>query len=219
MVFGLFGKRAPQAKPAGIPGPPPGLDKIIPDELWQGEMGKLLRAAGLNPDDESNLVQTPDRVAARIARDQETFQAKLMKTNDEIVARTGGGYVQPFFLFPQSCWNGETGHFLTARMGMSPYEDWNVALLPPEEKWCAALGLPRHPNADQGMFEKDVDEFLRAKMAQMDAFRQECDRTHDFATFKQRQDDMKALIRDFAGWLNKQYADIWNQHVAKRAAA
>lgn len=218
MVFGLFGKRR-ERQPACIPMPEPGQDKIIPDELWQGEIGRALRDAGLSPDDEPNMVMTPERVAERIARDQQAFQARLMKQNDEIVVRTGGGYVQPFFMFPESCWNGDTGHFLTVRMRMSPYEDWNVWLLPPEEKWCAALNLPRHPNADVRLFEKDVAEFLQAKMGQMDAFRLECDRTQDFALFKQRQDELKDVIRSFAGWLREQYTNVWNHHVANRASA
>jgi hypothetical protein len=224
MAFFGFGKRASpsnaQARPiSGIPLPPPGATKIIPDELWEGEMGNLLRAAGLSPDDESNFLPTPERVAARIASDQAAFQAKLMKMNDEIFARTNGGYVQPSFLFPEPCWNGDTGNFLTMRLRMSPYEDWNVAFLPPDEQYCAVLGLPRHPMQDALLFQKDVDEFLRVKMAQMDEVRQECDRTRDFAVFKKKQDDLKELIRHFAGWLREQYTNVWNHHVANRAHA
>jgi hypothetical protein len=218
----FFGRRASksnsQAK-AALPLPPPGQDKIIPDELWQGEMGDVLRAAGLSPDDETNFLPTPERVAARIARDQAAFQAKLMKMNDEIFARTKGGFVQPFFLFPEPCWNGDTGNFLTMRMRMSPYEDWNIAFLPPDEQYCAVLGLPRHPMQDALLFQKDVDEFLRAKMAQLDAIREECDRTHEFALFAKKQDDLKELIRHFAGWLREQYTNLWNHHVASRARA
>lgn len=222
MAFFGFGKRASnvQAKPISrIPLPPPGQDKIIPDELWQGEMGDLLRKAGLSPDDESNFVPTPERVAERIARDQAEFQAKLMKMNDEIFARTNGGFVQPFFLFPEPCWNGDTGHFLTTRMRMSPYEDWNVAYLPTEERWCGVLDLPRHPGQDALLFQKDVDEFLRAKMAQMDAIFAECDRTQNFGDLKKKQDDLKDVIRGFAGWLREQYTKLWDHHVANRARA
>jgi hypothetical protein len=216
MVFGLFGRRA---KPAmGIPQPPPGLDKIFPDELWQGEMGKVLRDAGFSPDDASNLVPTPERVAERIARDQAAFQAKLMTMNDEISARTNGGFVQPFFLFPEPCWNGDTGHFLTVRLRMSPYEDWNVVCLPTEERWCAVLGLPRHPNQDALLFQDQVNGFLSGAIAHLDEIRRECDRTGDFGLFGQRLEKVKALIRDYGGTLREQYTEVWNSHVAGRPA-
>jgi len=56
-------------------------------------------------------------------------------------------------------------------------------------------------------------------MAQLDAIREECDRTHEFALFKKKQDDLKELIRHFAGWLREQYTNLWNHHVASRARA
>ena len=217
MAFFGFGKR--QAPAQRLSAPPPGQTKIIPDEIWQGEMGDALRAAGLSPDDDSNFVPSPERVAARIARDQAASHAKLIKMNDEIFARTNGGFVQPFFLFPEPCWNGDTGHFLTMRMQMSPHEDWNVAFLPTEERWCTVLGLPRHPNEDVLLFQSDVDKFLRKAMAKMDAIREECDRTHDVALFKTQHDELKALIRAFAGWLREQYTDLWNLHLARRTPA
>ena len=105
------------------------------------------------------------------------------------------------------------------RMQMSPYEDWNVAYLPTEERWCSVLGLPRHPNEDALLFQPDVDQFLRKAMAKMDAIREECDRTHDFALFKTQRDELKGLIRAFAGWLLEQYTSFWNQHMDRRARA
>jgi hypothetical protein len=62
--------------------------------------------------------------------------------------RLDGGAV-----FPEPCWNGDSGNFLTMRLRMSPYEDWNVAFLLTEERWCAVLGLPRHPNQDSLLFQ------------------------------------------------------------------
>jgi hypothetical protein len=192
--------------------------QIIPEELWKGALGKLLRETGLRPDDAQNLAPTPEAVAARIARDRIVFQSRLRKLNDEIHARTGA-FVQPFYLFPEPCWSGDTGHFLTVRMQMSPYEDWNIAFLPPDERFCGMLGLPRHPMGDALLFEGDVDEFLRVKIEQMDAIREECDRTHDFARFKQQQDDLKDVMRAFAGWLREQYARMWEQQAARARAS
>ena len=99
-------------------------------------------------------------------------------------------------------------------MRMSPYEDWNVAFLPTEERWCAVLGLPRHPNQDALLFQKDVDDFLRTKMAQMDTIFAECDRTQDFGDLKKRQDDLNGAIRPFAGWCGSRTRRCRDYHVA-----
>ncbi len=202
----FFGKRKSAEPPR---------QKIIPDELFQGEMGKILRDAGLSPDDEQNLLATPESVAARLASERAAFETKLRKLNDDIHARTGG-WVQPFYIFPEPCWNGETGHFLTIRMRMSPYEEWNLALLPEDPRFCEVLGLPLRPS-DPMIFHKHADEFLRAKMAQLDAARVDCDHTNDFAVFKKRQDDLKDVIRSFAGWLLEQYTEAWRRSSSARA--
>jgi hypothetical protein len=105
------------------------------------------------------------------------------------------------------------------RLRMSPYEDWNVAFLPTEERWCAVLGLPRHPNQDALLFQDRANGFLSRAMAHMDEIRRECERTRDFGLFGERQEKLKTLIRDYGGTLREQYTELWNQHVASRAAA
>src|SRR5262245_48607138 len=105
----FFGKRvsAPGAQPAtpqpalsqlaALQGAPQPGQKIFPDELWEGETGKLLRAIGMKPDDESNIVPTQETVDERIARDKAAHEARWAELNRDVAARTSGGSVRPFF--------------------------------------------------------------------------------------------------------------------------
>ena len=203
-----FGKRR-SATPAL-----PARQQILPTELLDSDGGDRLRAAGLQPDAESNF-ETRDPTDARLARDKAAHAAKWAQVSREIAARTDGGAVEPFFLIPEPCWDGETGTFLLARLQLSPYEDWNVAFLPTDERSAAILGLPRHPLGEAMVFARDAEEFLRARMAQMDAIRAECDRTRDFARFKQKQDDLKEMVRAFAAWLLERYGEVWKVAAAR----
>ena len=60
----MFGKRdtttAGQAGGAQVPPQSARISqqRILPAELWEGEVGDLLRQIGMSPDDESNLVPT-----------------------------------------------------------------------------------------------------------------------------------------------------------------
>jgi hypothetical protein len=49
-MIGIFGRKK---KPAGVS------VQVIPEELWQGEIGQALRAAGMRPDDPGNNVSFP----------------------------------------------------------------------------------------------------------------------------------------------------------------
>ena len=212
-LFG-FGKR--QSTVAAPPPPRPGnvhpsQPKIFPDELWEGETGKMLRAVGMSPDDESNFALTVESVDARIARDRVAHEARLADINHDVAVRTNGGSVKAFFLIPEPCWNGETGTFLLRRLQMFPYEDWNVAFLAADDRTAGILKLPMHPGDNVPVFAESSEQFLRARMAQMDAIREECDRTRDFGAFRRKQDDLKDLVRAYAGFVLEQYTGAWNR--------
>src|SRR5262245_37672358 len=117
-----FGKRnAATTRPTDTQPP---RQKVFPHELQQGEVGNLLRAAGIKPDDESNVVPTREAVDARIARDKAAHDARWTQVNRAIAAKTNGGSMRPLFLIPEPCWNGETGSFLSMELKLSQYEDW-----------------------------------------------------------------------------------------------
>jgi hypothetical protein len=192
------------ASPPPPPQAQPPRQKILPDQLWQGEMGDLLRAVGMSPDDEANQAPSWEEVDARVARDKAAHEAKWKQVNADVAAKTKGGSVRPFFLIPESCWNGELGHFLLMRLKLSPYADWNVAFLPADERTAAAMDLPIHPNRDIPEILAAAETFVRHALARMNAAMAEADRTHEFARFKEEQDDVTDSVRAFAVHVLKQ---------------
>jgi hypothetical protein len=193
----------------------PSHPQVFPDELWEGEIGEILRATGFSPDDPSNFAPTPDSIDARVARDKLAHEAKLADVNRDVAARTDGGEVQAFFLIPEPCWNGEMGDFLLRRLQMSPYEDWNVAFLPADARTASMLGLPRHPLGEALLFAEDAEGIIRSALAKMDGVRAEADRTHRFGDYKQQHDDVKEIIRSYARWLLEQYGKVWKHSAAQ----
>src|SRR5262249_45822536 len=119
-MFG-FGKRSAAA--AASVGAAPAQQRVIPAELWQGEMGDLLRQLGMSPDDEANLVPTGASIDARVARDRTRHEAELAEVNRDVARRVPGGRMLPFFLVPEPCWNGPTGTFFMVRLRYFPYDD------------------------------------------------------------------------------------------------
>jgi hypothetical protein len=56
--------------------------------------------------------------------------------------------MRPFWLIPESCWQGETGDFLLKFLDFNPYDNWNVAFLPADQLTSLIIGAPLHPNAE-----------------------------------------------------------------------
>jgi len=214
--MGLFGFGRKKAARASVPpGVHPSQPEIFPAELWQGEIGEMLRAAGFSHDDPSNFAPTPESIDARVARDKLAHEAKLAELNRDVAARTNGGAMQAFFLIPEPCWNGEMGDFLLRRLQMSPYEDWNVAFLPADERTASMLGLPRHPLGEALLFAGDAEQIVRSAMAKMDAVRMEAERTQQFGNYKQEQDAVNEIIHSYARWLLEQYGEVWKLSAAR----
>ena len=196
---------------ASLPGAPQPGQKIFPDELWEGQTGDLLRAIGMKPDDESNFVPTKESIDARIARDKAAHEARWAELNRDVAARTNGGSVQPFFLIPEPCWNGELGDFLVVTLKLSPYQDWNVAFLPADERTASMMNLPVHPDRDDPEVVEYAMGFVVAARDHYKECYEEVDRTREFGRFndqieehhrqgaRSRGEDPRAVRRDLAG--------------------
>jgi hypothetical protein len=198
-------------RPAGAPPQ----RKIIPDELWQGQHGDFLRELGLSPDDASNLVPDAHSVNARLESDRAKHEAKLAEINRSVAERVPGGLMRQFSLLPDPCWNGELGRFLMMRLDLFPYDDWNMILLPADEKTAEALNLPLHPNGNIPTFVATAEVFLRSADERLRAAHAEAGHTHDFGKFhdtlEEIRDKVKALARSFLGEMDKAWE---NRHEA-----
>jgi hypothetical protein len=197
-MFG-FGKRnaAPAASRTGNPHQQ---QRAIPAELWDGEMGDVLRQAGFNPDDESNLVPNAASVDARNAKGKADCEKKLAEINRDVERRTGGGRMAAYFLFHEPIWNSQVGDFLMYRLRMFPFDGWNVIFLPTDERTAQMLGLPVHPGGPipgsleiAQQWKQEADAKLRAASAQ-------AEKTKDFGAFGDVMNGVKADVWGIASY-------------------
>lgn len=188
--------------------------RVIPAEMWEGEGGEMLRALGMSPDDESNLIPNQQSLEQRLATGRASLEAKLMRINDDVARRTGGGSVRPFFLLPDPCWNGELGHLLMMRLDLYPYDEWNIAFLPVDERTALKLDSPMHPDGNLPAFIKASEEFLVREEAALRAAHAEAEKSHDFAAFGDARELIRTRIKALAGFFLAELHKAWRQHNA-----
>lgn len=166
----------------------------------------------MGPDDESNLVPSWDQINAKIARDRGRHEARFAEVAREIAHKTGGGRVRPFFLIADPVWNGDAGTFLMMQLGLSPYDDWNVLILPDDERVATAMHLPVHPNGNIPAFVQAAEDFMRQAQARLNAAHAEAGRsTHEFAAYGQTKNDIKAEVRGLAARFADKLREGWMQ--------
>jgi hypothetical protein len=201
----MFGRRStPAAEPAPADAQAGTAEltqqRIIPAELWDGELGDALRSIGKHPDDEANLVPTGASIDARVARDRSIHEARLAEINRE-VARQTGGRVAPFFLFGESVWNSEIGSFLMARLKFFPFDHWNVLFLPADERTAAMLNLPVCPRDEIPGTLDVIGQWHAEAKAKLDTAIAEARRTQQFGAIVDVENDVKADVWGLASYL------------------
>ncbi|GAM99082.1 hypothetical protein U91I_02720 [alpha proteobacterium U9-1i] len=194
-----------------------GRTRVIPAAMWDGQAGATLRQLGMRPDDEDNLVPNQHSLEQRLAEGRAKLEAKLMRLNDDIARRTNGGSVRPFFLLPDPCWNGELGHLLMMRLDLCPFDDWNIAFLPEDERTALKLDAPIHPNGNLPAFVKASAEFLAREDANLRAAHAEAMQSEDFAKFHDDREIIRRRVRALAGYFAAQLMKAWHAHNAAPA--
>lgn len=139
------------------------------------------------------------------------LEARLAQTNREVAQRTNGGSVKPFGLIPDPCWNGKLDAFLMMRLGLSPFEEWNIVFLAADQRTAEILDVPPHPNGNIPAFVTAAEEFLRAAEARYLAAYQEADRNHKFARFAEEKDDITEKVRGLAKRFLNDLDEAWRR--------
>jgi hypothetical protein len=193
--------------PPDAPQPEHQQGKVLPDEVWQGKTGDMLRMLGMSPNDPSNLVPDANSVNARLDRDRAKFEARLAEMNRTVAERVPGGQMRGFSLLPDPCWNGEMGQLLMMRLELFPYDDWNMIFLPADAATAAAFDMPLHPNGNVPAFVSNAERFLREADTRLRAAHDEAARTQNFGQFsddlEEIRDKVKGLARAFLSELDK----------------
>ncbi len=158
MMRRSFGKRVVESGPARsvppYPGPQPDADgetRVIPQAMWDGPRGEMLRDLGFSPDDPNNLALTPERARAKEDAATARMNALVAKVN----AHVPGVSVIPWAMIPWSVWEGLNAEFLIKR-DFLPSSPWNNLLLPADAASADFLGLPLHPRAAQPGLDENV---------------------------------------------------------------
>lgn len=213
-----FGKRPVSARAPAPPAEPPhGRQRVIPAEMWEGQAGAMLRELGLDPNDESNLVHNTQSLQAKLDHGRAAVDAKVARLNEELRAKSGGAGVRPFFLIPDPCWNGDMGQLLMMRLDLFPYDDWNIAFLPVDERTALSLDMPLHPNGNIPAFVQAAEKFMREADAHLRIEHARAGQTQDFARFGDVREDIRGRVRGLAHLFLTRLDETWKQHRPGRA--
>ena len=181
-------------------------------EARAGGIGGSLRDAGLYPDDDTDVVATPEALQARLEDARARHEARLARFNDELARLFSSGQVKPFFLIPDPCWNGEMGHFLMVRLGLLPYDAWNLAFLPTDAQMATVLGAPPHPNGNIAKFVTTAEAFVRGRQARLRVARAEAARTRDRAAYDAAKAEAVRDIQGLAALFSGLLTAAWRQY-------
>lgn len=132
----------PSAAPQVAPTDADGISRIFPKELFTGEIGAFLHSVGLSPDMPGNIAQTDDTFRTLDVRARNTlaqFVNVLDKTNRRLSAGLG---LKPFFLVPESMWQGKYRNFLCATCQFYPANPTNVFFLAGTQLAAQKFRLP-----------------------------------------------------------------------------
>jgi hypothetical protein len=160
-LIGWFGKRgrgSPQdlppqkittsnwgasAAPQMAPADNDGISRVFSKELFQGEIGDLLRSAGFSPDMHGNIAQTAETFGTMDARFRDHLARFVDRTNRLL---DNGLSVKPLLLVPETVWQGEYRNFLCATCRFYPADPSNVFFLAGTPQTAESLGLPLRAN-------------------------------------------------------------------------
>jgi hypothetical protein len=157
----MFGKRktASQNSPS-IPLPPidsDGKRRVFGEAVFAGKHGDMLRALGLSPDDDANIIPDAAEFDRRIQQSLARQDARRTEIEAELLRKHGHNAIRPFFILAEPVYNSQLGQWLVRLMNLLPYDDWNIVYLPMDRETQAAMdGLPLHPRQSIG----PIDELM-----------------------------------------------------------
>ena len=150
-MFGLFARKK---KPAGVS------VQVIPEELWQGEIGQALRAAGMRPDDPANIVSFPSARDAWLAQAKVALDLRVEAENAKIQRAHPDCSVAPMYIFTEMVWKGPQSQLLIETLRLTPYDEWNVRLVAADQNSAEVLKLPRIYQGEIAHFQDHINALL-----------------------------------------------------------
>lgn len=210
-----FGKRPPSAPPHPPIPDPDGRRQIIPEAVWNGPHGDMLRQLGLGSSDESNLAANESSMNARLEESKQRLEERNLIAQRNVEARLAGAQVRPFFLIPDPCWQGPTGVFLMTALDLYPYDDWNVMYLAGDERTALVLDIAAHPNGNVPQLVEAADKFMAKAQEHLRAAHDEASATQDYAAFQTKLEEIRERVRALAVTFSRNVVEAWEKRGAE----
>jgi hypothetical protein len=121
----------------------------------------FLKALGIAPDGPENVIPSQDDIDERLAKGRANLDRRIEVLHKNLASPIGPEIrMRPFWLIPESCWQGEIGDFLLKFLDFNPYDNWNVAFLPADQLTSLIIGAPLHPDAEIPAFAAASEELI-----------------------------------------------------------
>jgi hypothetical protein len=146
-MAGFFGKRGSQPRP---------VQHVIGKEHFG-----FLEALGIAPDGPENVIPSQNDIDERLAKGRAALDRRVEEIHKNLRAQIGPEIkMRPFWLIPESCWQGRTGAFLLKFLDFNPYHNWNIAFLPADQLTSVIMDAPLHPGAEIPVFADAAKKFI-----------------------------------------------------------
>ena len=185
-----FGKRNTSIAP----------QRVIPAETWKDpESAAFFAKVGAQPDDPENIRVTAADIQRMTEEGLRAIANRIQQLEEKARARGHTGLrFRPFWLIPDTCWNGTVGDFLLYTLRLNPYEEWNTLILPDDDATSRLLGLPRHPGKDIPEFARLGEELILDMRQKLLAAHAEARRSHEFGRVSDLHDETVAQVKKLA---------------------
>jgi hypothetical protein len=178
-MFGIFGKR---------------VQNVIGKEHHH-----LLKALGIDPEGPENVIPSQQDIDERLAKGRADLDRRIEVLHKNLTAQIGPEVrMLPFWLIPESCWQGETGAFLLKFLDFNPYDNWNIAFLPADQLTSAIIGAPLHPGSEIPMFADAAKTFIAECNRRVQRAATIARQTGEFNVVTAAKDDAKNKIMALA---------------------
>jgi hypothetical protein len=184
-MAGFFGKRGNQPQP---------VQHVIGKEHFG-----FLEALGIAPDGPENVIPSQNDIDERLAKGRADLDRRLEVLHKNLAAQIGPEIrMRPFWLIPESCWQGETGTFLLKFLDFNPYDNWNIAFLPADQLTSLIMDTPLHPNAEIPVFAAGAKKFIAECASRVAEATMKAGQTGEFQRVTAAKTDAQKMITALA---------------------
>ena len=117
-----------------------GLTRVFPEEIFEGEIGKLLKSAGIDPNSAGNILDAQSPPINLLESHKKEFNQQWAFINENLPYD-----VAPVNFLPEEVWHeSEVGWFMISQLNLYPHRPWNTIFLPVDSAGAQQTGLPEY---------------------------------------------------------------------------